>query len=60
MTEHQPCQFCRAPPHLKITDHHSGDVVCTRCGVVHEQRILDSTPEWRVRLNLIVDLHVFG
>jgi transcription initiation factor TFIIB len=30
-----------------VTDHASGDLVCTRCGVVVEAHMMDTAPEWR-------------
>jgi transcription initiation factor TFIIIB Brf1 subunit/transcription initiation factor TFIIB len=40
------CRHCpsRTPLH---TDWAQGDVVCTQCGVVDEERVLDDGPEWR-------------
>mmetsp|Transcript_6445 Transcript_6445/g.9493 ORF Transcript_6445/g.9493 Transcript_6445/m.9493 type:complete len:600 (-) Transcript_6445:190-1989(-) len=47
MTEmlHQPCKHCRSTNMLK--DYSSGDVVCTNCGIVGEERIRDPRPEWK-------------
>ena len=32
---------------LLVTDHASGDLVCTQCGVVVEGHMIDTSPEWR-------------
>ena len=42
----QVCRACRLPNTLH-TDWAQGDRVCTQCGVVDEQHILDDTPEWK-------------
>ena len=33
-----------------IVDWKQGDRICTDCGVVNEERIQDTTHEWKVRL----------
>jgi len=39
------CRVCRSS--ALITDWAQGDRVCTSCGVVDEEHLLDSRPEWR-------------
>ena len=39
------CRSCRCT-NLRI-DWSQGDVICTNCGVVDEERLLDDRPEWR-------------
>lgn len=40
------CRACRAIKAIRI-DWSQGDRICTACGVVQEERILDMNPEWR-------------
>lgn len=43
--------MCDCGPELQdaslVTDHASGDLVCTQCGVVVEGHMIDTAPEWR-------------
>ena len=40
------CKYCNVPNCI-ITDFSSGSIVCTNCGVVHEDRIIDEEYESR-------------
>ena len=40
------CRACRSIKSIRI-DWSQGDRICTACGVVQEERILDMNPEWR-------------
>lgn len=31
---------CSHPPHLQVEDHHSGDFICTSCGIVLDERVM--------------------
>jgi len=43
--EDRHCRQCHSPS--LITDWAAGDRVCTNCGVVDEEHLRDSRPEWR-------------
>ena len=40
------CRACRCIKSIRI-DWSQGDRICTACGVVQEERIVDRNPEWR-------------
>jgi len=40
------CHYCQIPTEL-MEEYSSGDVVCTRCGTVLGDRIIDTRSEWR-------------
>ncbi|KAL7553019.1 hypothetical protein ACHAWF_016900 [Thalassiosira exigua] len=42
-----PCPICGAPPASFHGDDRSGDLVCTRCGAVLDDRLRDASAEWR-------------
>ena len=42
----QICKNCNVPTAI-IEDHQQGDLVCTECGLVLEQGVIDETSEWR-------------
>lgn len=44
--EDRPCPSCRAPNSMR-TDWAQGDRVCTSCGVVDDERLLDDRPDWK-------------
>lgn len=45
------CRDCREdPPNLR-EDHASGDLICGDCGLVLEQRAIDTSSEWRTFSN---------
>mmetsp|Transcript_45021 Transcript_45021/g.86054 ORF Transcript_45021/g.86054 Transcript_45021/m.86054 type:complete len:334 (-) Transcript_45021:175-1176(-) len=42
----QICQNCQVPTSL-VEDHAAGDLICSECGLVLEQRTIDESTEWR-------------
>ncbi|KAL3761053.1 hypothetical protein ACHAWU_005190 [Discostella pseudostelligera] len=43
----RPCPICQAPPTSFHADISSGDVICTNCGAVLDEKLRDDTAEWR-------------
>jgi transcription initiation factor TFIIB len=37
--------------HLLVNDHESGELVCGRCGLVIQEKIIEERPEWRTLEN---------
>lgn len=46
--ELRSCRHCNSSSFF--VDWKAGDRVCTNCGVVDEEKLRDSRPEWRVSL----------
>jgi len=40
------CKDCKTNAHLRL-DHSSGDLVCTRCGLVADEKAFDEGQDWR-------------
>lgn len=45
------CPDCREDPPNIIDDHQSGDTICDSCGIVLDQRGIDTRAEWRTFAN---------
>lgn len=45
------CPDCREDPPELIEDHASGDLMCASCGLVLQQRCIDTSSEWRTFSN---------
>ena len=45
------CRDCREDPPDLIEDHASGDLLCANCGLVLQQRSIDTSSEWRTFSN---------
>ena len=45
------CKDCREDPPDLYEDHQSGDLVCANCGLVLQQRSIDTSSEWRTFSN---------
>jgi len=45
------CKDCRMDPPDLREDHQSGDLICNECGLVLQQRFIDTSSEWRTFSN---------
>lgn len=45
------CRDCREDPPELFEDHASGDLICANCGLVLQQRSIDTSSEWRTFSN---------
>lgn len=45
------CADCRVDPPELREDHQSGDLICADCGLVLQQRFIDTSSEWRTFSN---------
>lgn len=45
------CRDCREDPPELVEDHASGDLLCGNCGLVLQQRSIDTSSEWRTFSN---------
>lgn len=45
------CKDCRQDPPELREDHASGDLICAECGLVLQQRFIDTSSEWRTFSN---------
>ena len=45
------CRDCRDDPPDLIEDHATGDLLCANCGLVLQQRSIDTSSEWRTFSN---------
>lgn len=45
------CKDCREDPPTLFEDHASGDLICASCGLVLQQRSIDTSSEWRTFSN---------
>jgi len=45
------CRDCREDPPELREDHASGDLICASCGLVLQERSIDTTSEWRTFSN---------
>ncbi len=43
----RPCPICQVPPTSFHSDITSGDVICTNCGAVLDEKLCDESAEWR-------------
>ncbi|KAL3808262.1 hypothetical protein ACHAXA_001404 [Cyclostephanos tholiformis] len=43
----RPCPNCSSPPSSHSVDATGGDLICTNCGAVLDERLRDAGPEWR-------------
>ena len=46
MSEFEQCVYCKATNSF-TTDYKAGQVACSSCGTVQDERLIDDTQEWR-------------